>query len=304
MEISLVISLIFLQVTADTLITQALHGLVFGMILLLLSLGLSLIFSIAGVINFAHGALYMVGAYVTFVVASEFSSALIGIIAAFVAIALLGGVLEMTVLRPLYDRNALFQLLATFGIVFILDGAIINIFGTLTKRVPTPEFAQGPVMLGDLIYPKYRLALVGISALFTVAVWALLEYTDYGVRVRAATYSSEMVNALGTNTKTLLTGIFMLGAGLAGVAGGFAAPVFTVYPSMGAEVVILLFIVVVVGGLGSFRGAIIGSLIVGESIMLGRIFMGGLSDLVPYLAMIVILMARPRGLLGQEMELE
>lgn len=159
-------------------------------------------------------------------------------------------------------------------------------------------------MLGDLIYPKYRLALVGISAVFTIGLWALLEYTDYGVRVRAATYSSEMVDALGTNTKRLLTGTFMLGAGLAGIAGGFAAPVFTVYPAMGLNIIILVFIVVVVGGLGSFKGAIIGSLIVGESIMLGRLFISEFSALVPYLAMIVILMARPRGLLGREMEVE
>lgn len=292
------------QVTVNTLLTQALHGLVFGMLLLLLSLGLSLIFGIAGVVNFAHGALYMAGAYVTFVVASEFSNVLVGIAAAFVVVALLGGLLEVSVLRPLYDRDPLFQLLATFGIVFIIDGAIINIFGVETNRVATPEFAQGPIMLGDLIYPKYRLALVGISAVFTIGLWALLEYTDYGVRVRAATYSSEMVDALGTNTKTLLTGTFMLGAGLAGIAGGFAAPVFTIYPAMGLNIIILVFIVVVVGGLGSFRGAVIGSLIVGESIMLGRIFMSEYSALVPYLAMIVILMARPRGLLGREMEVE
>lgn len=292
------------QVTVNTLLTQALHGLVFGMLLLLLSLGLSLIFGIAGVVNFAHGALYMVGAYVTFVVASEFTNVLVGLAAAFVVVALIGGVAEVLVLRPLYDRDPLFQLLATFGIVFIVDGAIVNIFGTETFRVATPEFAQGPVMLGDLIYPKYRLALVVISAVFTIGLGALLEYTDYGVRVRAATFSSEMVDALGTNTKTLLTGTFMLGAGLAGIAGGFAAPVFTVYPAMGANIIILVFIVVVVGGLGSFRGAIIGSLIVGESIMLGRIFMSEFSALVPYLAMIVILMARPRGLLGREMEVE
>lgn len=292
------------DVTVNTLLTQALHGLVFGMILLLLSLGLSLIYGVAGVVNFAHGALYMVGAYVTYVVASDFSNGVVAIAAAFVVVAVLGGFLEITVIRPLYDREPMYQLLATFGMVFIIDGAIINIFGTETFRVATPEFAQGPVMLGDLIYPKYRLALVGISALFTIGLWALLEYTDYGVRVRAATYSSEMVNALGTNTKTLLTGTFMLGAGLAGIAGGFAAPVFTVYPAMGLNIIILVFIVVVLGGLGSFRGAVIGSLIIGESIMLGRIFISEFSAVVPYLAMIGILMARPHGLFGREVEVE
>ncbi|MCY4729938.1 branched-chain amino acid ABC transporter permease [Natronomonas gomsonensis] len=292
------------QITVNTLLTQALHGLVFGMILLLLSLGLSLIFGIAGVVNFAHGALYMVGAYVTFVVSSEFTNVLGGLVAAFVVVALIGGIAEVLVLRPLYDRDALFQLLATFGMVFIIDGAIINIFGVETHRVATPEFAQGPLMLGDLIYPKYRLALVGISALFTIGLWMLLEFTDYGVRVRAATFSSEMVDALGTNTKTLLTGTFMLGAGLAGIAGGFAAPVFTVYPAMGLNIIILVFIVVVVGGLGSFRGAVIGSLIVGESIMLGRVFISEYSAVVPYIAMIAILMVRPHGLLGREMEVE
>lgn len=302
------------MVTVNLLLTQALHGLVFGMILLLLSLGLSLIFGIAGVVNFAHGALYLIGAYATWVVTDVLSkqigtvpvvgNVIVAILAAFVIVAIIGGIAEVTVLRPLYDRDPLFQLLATFGMVFIIDGAVVNIFGTVTKRIPTPEFAQGPVYFGSLIYPKYRLVLVGISALFTIGLWLLLERTDYGVRVRAATYSSEMVDALGTNTSRLLTGTFMLGAGLAGIAGGFASPVFTIYPAMGAQMIILVFIVVVVGGLGSFRGAIIGSLIVGESIMLGRIFISEYSALVPYLVMIAILMTKPRGLLGREMELE
>jgi len=290
-------------VTVEQLLIQSLHGLFFGMILLMLSLGLSLIFGIAGVVNFAHGALYTIGAFAAFFIWTEYTSPLVAILLAGVVVGVIGLVIEISVLRPLYGRDPMFQLLATFGLVFILQGAIINIFGTVTKRVAAPEFAAGPVDLGILIYPKYRLFLIGISALLTVTVWLLLTYTDYGVRIRAAAFNAEMVDALGTSTKALFSGTFLFGSVLAGLAGGFAAPVFSVFPGMGDQVIILIFIVVVIGGLGSFRGAVLGSLIVGESVMIGRIFLGELSPLIPYLAMIAILMARPRGLFGTEMEL-
>lgn len=286
----------------NILLMQMLHGIVFGMLLLLLSLGLSLIFGIGGVVNFAHGAMYMLGAYVTYLVAAEVGSTLIGVIAALVVVGILGAVVEVGALRPLYDRDPLDQLLATFGVVYVLEGFIINYFGTITKSVQTPELLSGSVSFGNFFYPKYRLFLVAISGFFAIIMWAFLTYTDYGVRVRAATYSAETVDALGTDTDRLFTMIFALGAGLAGIAGGFAAPLFTVYPSMGTSMLILTFIIVIVGGLGSFRGAVIGSLIIGISLTMGRVFISGYAQVVPYLAMILILLLRPSGLFGKQVE--
>ena len=286
----------------NVLLVQLLHGVVFGMLLLLLSLGLSLIFGIGGVVNFAHGAMYMLGAYVTFLVASQLGSTLLGVIAAFLVVGILGAVVEVTTLRPLYDRDPLDQLLATFGVVYVIEGIVINYFGSITKSVPTPEIFQGAVSFGTLYYPKYRLFLVAISGMFAAVFWAFLTYTDYGVRVRAATFSSETVDALGTDTNLLFTGIFVVGAALAGIAGGFAAPVFTVYPSMGTQMLILTFIIVIVGGLGSFRGAVFGSLLIGVSLTMGRVFISQWAQVVPYLAMTAILLLRPSGLFGKELE--
>jgi branched-subunit amino acid ABC-type transport system permease component len=289
-------------ISVSVFLVQFLHGIVFGMILLLLSLGLSLIFGIGGIVNFAHGVMYMLGAYVSFVVVSVSESPLLGIGAAFVAVAVLGGVVEVLTLRPLYDRDPLDQLLATFGLVFIIEGLVINYFGTFTKTVSQPALMSGTVSFGEFFYPRYRLALLVVSAVLAAILWAFLTYTDYGVRIRAATYSSETVDALGTDTKTLFTVVFVIGAGLAGIAGAFAAPIFTVYPAMGTEMLILTFIIVIIGGLGSFRGAVVASIGIGILITMGRVFLSGFEEMTPFIAMIVILLVRPEGLFGDEVE--
>lgn len=285
------------MVDASLLITQALHGLAFGMTLLLLSLGFSLVFGVAGVVNFAHGALYAVGAYAAWHVYELFGSVALGIVVSVIFVTVLGGAIEISILRPLYGRDPLFQLLATFGLIFILEGTIVNLYGTTANRVPVPEIFRGPVDIFGVLYPKYRLVIVVITVILTIILWLVLR-TNLGARIRAATYDADMVDALGTDTYRMYTGIFMVGAGLAALAGGMAGPIFTVYPDMGTQVIITIFIVVVIGGLGSFSGAIVGSIIIGESIMLGQAFIGGYAEMLPYLAMIIVLLVRPRGLMG------
>jgi branched-chain amino acid transport system permease protein len=243
--------------------------------------------------------LYAVGAYLTFTFISEFSNFYISILLAAVAVGLIGALIEFLVIRPLYGRDELHQLLVTFGVTLIIDSVLVNAYGSTPKSVPTPEQFQSAIEFGEIIYPEYRLVVAVVAGLLPLIVWSLLEYTNYGIRIRATVHDQEIVDALGTDTKKLMTLAFAGGALLAGLAGGFAAPIFTVFPTMGTEILVITFIVVVVGGLGSFKGAAVASILIGEVSVLGRVLYPDFAGVFAYLVMIAILLIRPRGLFGE-----
>jgi len=280
---------------------QILNGLVFGMLLLLLSLGLALILGIAGILNFAHGAIYAAGAYVTFALVSQTSSFLLGVAGAAVFVILLGGIIEIVSLRPIADRDVLYQLLTTLGVALILEGVIINVFGATAKRISLtaiPKPITGPITIGSITYSRYRLFIVAASAVLTLLVLLALRHTEHGVRIRATLFDREMVQALGTDTSKLMTGVFMFGAGLAAIAGGLAAPLLSVYPNMGVNILVTIFIVVLVGGLGSLKGTIVASLLIGQVQTLGSAFFPEFSGMYIYVILFIVLLSRPHGLFG------
>lgn len=287
----------------ETLLTYTLHGTAYGLTLLLLALGLSLIFGVGNVVNFAHGALYMAGAYVAYTAYTLTESFVLAFIVAVLLMAVLGVTFEVIFIRPLYGE-VISQLLMTFGAIFIIEGLVHNVYGSIPRRASPPGIIDGSISLGGLSYPKYRIFVMVAAICLTVAVWILIEHTDYGVRLRASAYSGETVSALGTNTNHLRTATFTLGAVLAGIAGALALPLFSASPDMGANVIITVFIIVVVGGLGSFRGAVVGSLLIGYLETFGQLLVPGYQSLLSYLALIVVLLLRPRGLFGQHIELE
>lgn len=287
----------------DTLLTYTLHGTAYGLTLLLLALGLSLIFGVGNVVNFAHGALYMAGAYVAFSAYTLTGSFVLAFVAAVALIGLLGIAFEIVLLRPLYGDST-DQLLMTFGAIFIIEGLIHNVYGSIPKRASPPAIVDGTVDLAGMSYPTYRIFVMVAAVCLTAAVWILLEHTDYGVRLRASAFSGETVSALGTNTDHLRTATFAFGSILAGIAGALVLPLYSASPDMGGSVIITIFIIVVVGGLGSFRGAVVGSMLIGYVETFGQLVVPGYQLLLSYLALILVLLLSPRGLFGQHIELE
>lgn len=287
----------------DTLLTYTLHGTAYGLTLLLLALGLSLIFGVGNVVNFAHGALYMAGAYVAFSAYNLTGSFVLAFVAAVALIGFLGIAFEIVLLRPLYGDST-DQLLMTFGAIFIIEGLIHNVYGSIPRRASPPAFIDGTVSIAGMSYPTYRIFVMVTAVCLTAAVWILLEYTDYGVRLRASAFSGETVSALGTNTNHLRTATFAFGSVLAGIAGALVLPLYSASPNMGGSVIITIFIIVVVGGLGSFRGAVVGSMLIGYIETFGQLVVPGYQLLLSYLALILVLLLSPRGLFGQHIELE
>lgn len=287
----------------ETLLTYTLHGTAYGLTLLLLALGLSLIFGVGNVVNFAHGAMYMAGAYVAYSAYTFSGSFVAAFVIAVLFMAVLGVAFELVLIRPLYGEPSS-QLLMTFGAIFIIEGLIQNVYGSIPRRASPPDLIEGTISLFGTSYPTYRVFIMAAAVCLTAAVWVLLEHTDYGVRLRASAYSGETVSALGTNTDRLRTATFAIGSALAGIAGALVLPLYSASPGMGASVIITVFIVVVVGGLGSFRGAVVGSMLIGYLETYGQLVVPGYQALLSYVALIVVLLITPRGLFGQHIELE
>jgi len=290
------------------LLVQLFNGLVFGLILALLSLGLSLTFGLTGVVNFAHGSLYMIGAYIAYTVistlgGSSFGSFTLAIILAGVGVGVIGLCMELLLLRPIYDRNLLLQVLTMFAAAIIIRGIVITIFGRTGLKVSTPDaLSQSSEVMDGVFLSHYRLFLAAFSLVLIASLWAFLTYTDYGVQIRAAAYDFELVNAMGVDVEKLLTINFVLGAILAGVAGTLAAPLFSANPSMDFDILILLFVAVVIGGFGSFKGGFYGAVLVGMMVTTGQVFLPENATLATYMLMIIVLLSRERGLFGVELE--
>jgi branched-chain amino acid transport system permease protein len=297
------------------LIEQALNGLQLGVMLFLLAAGLTLIFGIMGVINLAQGSLYMVGAYAMAAVAAKTGSFWLAAPAGLLAAAVAGMAMEYLVIRKLYARDHLDQVLATFGLILFFNQATTLIFGRQPLFVEIPDFLEGSVpIVAGVRYPLYRLAIIAVGLATAVGLYVLIARTRLGMLIRAGATNRDMVRALGVDIRLLYTVLFGLGAMLAGLAGVMAGPILSVQVGMGEQVLILTFVVVVIGGVGSIRGAFAGAMIVGivDTVLraflpglLRQVMMGpeadalaaGLSAMGVYLLMAIVLLVRPKGLL-------
>lgn len=277
------------------------NGLLVGSYYVVLALGLSLIFSLGGVVNLAHGAFYAIGAYLAYEVQQR-----LGFFGAMVlspvGVALIGVFIETLFLRRLYREDPGLGLLFTFGLAMVSEQSLRLIWGSTGLPFAIPEVLRGQVFLGDFIYSRYRLAVLGVSAAAVIGAWLLLNKTSFGLVVRAGTRDPEMVRALGIALRPILTAIFALGVALAGLAGVMSAPLAGVQPAMGTEILIAAFVIVVIGGLGSFWGVVYAGLLVGVVRGLTVLFYPPAAEASMYALMVLVLLVRPRGLMGEKFE--
>jgi branched-chain amino acid transport system permease protein len=297
------------------LLVQALNGLQLGVLLFLIAAGLTLVYGVLDLVNLAHGTQYMLGAYLAVTFAAWTGSFAAGLVLAALGALVIGFVLERLVLGALLERNHLDQVLATYGLILLLEEGVKTIWGAAPLSLPVPALLAGTVRFtDDLSYPVYRLFLLGGGLSVAVLLWALIERTRTGMRLRAGASNAAMLDALGVDTRRLFALVLALGAMLAGFAGAMAAPIVSVEPGMGGSVLILAFVVVVLGGTGSVRGAFVGALLVGLTDTFGRSLLAellrsglgasaarqagpALASMLIYLLMAVVLAFRPQGLL-------
>jgi branched-chain amino acid transport system permease protein len=272
--------------------------LVHGLIYIAIAVGLTIIFGTLRLVNFAHGAFYAIGAYVGLVMAQRFGLGW-AFIAAPIAVALFAVLLDRLVLRSFYDKEATSQLLVTFGIALVVEETLRLIFGATTQQYQMPLALQGSFTLGPIEYPAYRLLFAGGVIVMLALVWLFIEKTNYGLIVRAGVRDRVMVQLLGGNIRQASTIVFALGAAIAGLVGAAATPIYSIDPATGFAFLVPSFVVVVVGGLGSFWGAILGGLLIGELQSLTNLAYAPASDVVIYLCMALVLLFRPQGLLGE-----
>ncbi|MBU4563154.1 MAG: branched-chain amino acid ABC transporter permease [Proteobacteria bacterium] len=279
---------------------QVIMGLALGAIYVLLASGLSIIFGLLDVLNFAHGTFYMLGAYAMFTAISLCGNFWVGLVAAVVIVSLIGGLFEITLLKRLYGTDQIYPLLLCFGLGIFIPDIIKMAFGLIGKVVDYPAMLQGATFVGNLILPKYRIFLVVLMALVLLALYVFMKKTSIGMIIRAATRDRLMVNCLGINVSRVWTVGFMLGIGLAALAGAVAAPMVQTIPNMGDEMTVEAFVVVVIGGLGSLGGAALGGLILGQVVSFVSLLAPDWSNVSIFLTMALILVLRPRGLFGEE----
>lgn len=277
---------------------QVLNGLAFGVLLLVLSSGLALIFGLRGVVNFAHGALYMLAAYVALSV-SERTSFWVALLAVPVLLAAAGLLVDRYGLRFLVDRSPLDMVLLTFGITFVVADVVQTVWGTQARTIDPPEVLAGSTDLGFATYPTYRLFVIVMGLLVCAGLMAWLRFSRTGLFVRAAGDDRVTSGAMGINVDRVSATVVALGFGLAGLAGVLAGPYLTLSPAMGTEILITTFIVVVVGGLGSIGGPMVAALLIGLANALATVQAPTLAAYVPYLLMLVVLLLRPQGIAGR-----
>ena len=295
------------------LLEQSLNGLQFGLMLFLLAAGLTLVFGIMDMINLAHGSLYMVGAYCIASVATATGSFWMGLAGGVVATAVFGILLEVGILRKLYARDHLSQVLGTFAILLMCNEAVRLIWGAQPITLNPPESLSGPVeLLPGLMYPAYRLLIIGVGLLVAMLLYVLITHTRVGMQVRAGASNRDMAMAMGSNVKILFTAVFGVGAALCAVAGGMLGPLLAVQVGMGESILILAFVVIVIGGIGSIRGAFFGALLVGFVDTAGRTLVPmvfesllspeaasnagpAMASILIYVLMATVLFFKPRG---------
>lgn len=279
-------------------VSQLFNGLVLGALLALISSGLTIIYGTLGVLNLAHGAMFMLGGYAGYVAFTLTGSFIVAIIVGALFVIVVGVVMERGIIRHFYNRPEEDQLLVTFGLGMVFVETIRYFFGSLSRSVPAPDMFSGITSLGFMFYPTYRLVLVGIIAVALGVLYLLLYRTRLGLTVRAGIEDAVMVNALGINVHRVFMMVFGIGAMAAGFAGIVNAPVVSLTPDMGEVILVQTFVVVVIGGVGSFPGAILGGLIAGEIISLTALVDPAYSYVMLFVAMTLVLLLRPHGLLG------
>lgn len=282
---------------AYTLLIQLLNGVQYGLLLFLVASGLTLIFGIMGIINLAHGSFYMVGAYMAFAFSSATGSLLAGVVMGLGLSVGLGVALEWGLFSRLYQRDHLDQVLLTYGLILVFEELRSLLVGNDVHGVPVPPLLSGSIPLtSTLAYPVYRLFISAVCLAVAVLLWGLIQRTRLGMMIRAGASNREMVQSLGLNVRLVYRLVFALGVALAALAGMIAAPVSSVYPGMGTHVLIICFVVVVMGGIGSVRGALFAALLIGVVDTFGRVFLPQAAGVTVYLIMAAVLLWRPEGL--------
>src|SRR5919198_1114729 len=292
------------ELTLATLCAQVFTGLVLGMILVLLAVGLSLIFGLMTVVNFAHGSLYMLGAYLGFFLLGLTKNFWISLVIAPLLVGLFGLFIERVLVRPLYGRSIDDPLLLTFGLSLVLVEAARLIWGKIGLTLDPPAALAGAVNLGFSAFPLYRLFVIAVTLAVLIALWLFLEKTDVGLIIRAGSRDRLMVRALGVDLGRIWLIVFGIGTALAGLAGILAGPMRGVYAEMGVTIVIESFVVVVVGGMGSLAGAIVAGIAIGEVVSLTTLFAPKFAEIMVFVVMAVVLLVRPSGLFGESGLLE
>jgi len=283
--------------------SQLFNGLILGLLFAVMALGFMLILGVMEVINFAHGALFALGAYFALTL-QPYLGYWASLIIAPLLVGIIGLFIEWSAVRRIYGKDPLLGLLMTLGMAMAFEEIIRIVWGKIGYSIAAPKFVAGPISLGFMWYSKYRLFMGVLALVLLGSVWIFLEKTPYGAIIKAGVSDSEMVLALGKNLRRIRTVVFGLGSALAGIAGVIAGPMWSLKPTMGTEVLMPAFVIVVIGGIGSFRGAVIGGLIVGLSKSLTVLVWPRLSDLMMYLILGIVLVVRPRGLMGEKSLLE
>jgi branched-subunit amino acid ABC-type transport system permease component len=281
---------------------QALNGLAYGVLLFLLCVGLTLIFGMLDVINLAHGSFYMLGAYAGLALVAATGNFWVALLVAPLAVALIGALIERSCLRPIYGRSPLDQVLLTFGFIYLFEDLVKWIWGGHIRSIPSPELFSGSVTIFGATVPSYRLFVIVFGLAMALVLWLVIERTRLGAIIRAGVFDAEMTAGLGVDVHRVFTGVFAFGAGLAGLSGVIAGPIQSAYPAMGVSILIPALIVVVVGGLGSLKGSLAGSLIIGQAETFGKAWLPEAAMLIIYVVTALVVLLRPQGLFGRSLK--
>jgi branched-subunit amino acid ABC-type transport system permease component len=281
---------------------QFLNGLAYGALLFLLSVGLTLIFGMLDVVNLAHGSFYMLGAYAGLATVAASGSFWLALVVAPLAVGVIGALVERGCLRPLYRRPVLDQVLLTFGFIYLFEDLVKWLWGGRIRSIPGPALFAGSVDLAGAIVPAYRLFVIGFGIGMAILLWLLIERTRLGAVIRAGVYDSEMTAGMGIDVQRMFTLVFAGGAALAGLSGVIAGPIQSAYPAMGGEILVRTLIVVVVGGLGSLKGSLAGSLIIGQAETFGKAWLPEAAMMMIYVVMALVVLLRPQGLFGRPLK--
>jgi branched-chain amino acid transport system permease protein len=288
-----------MELSWNLIVTQILFGLALGAVYILMASGLTIIFGLLDVVNFAHGTFYMLGAFAAFVTISLFGNFWLGLAFSVIIVGLIGWITESYLIKPLYGKDPLYPLMLTFGFSVAVTDLMRAIFGTIGKIIPLPKIFAGSLMWEGIFIPRYRVFIIFLTLAVLIFLWYFLKKTNLGMIIRAATRDSLMVRTLGIDVPRIWTFGFALGVGLAGLAGGVNSTIVPALPDMGVEMTIECFVVVVIGGLGSLGGAILGGLIIGQVISFVSLLAGDWSNVAIFLTMLCILLVRTRGLFGE-----
>jgi len=280
----------------DVMLLNTLNGLSWGMLLFLIAVGLTTVFGVLGVLNFAHGSLFMLGAYLCMQAMQYLDSFWFGLLAGPLCVVVIGGLTEKFLLKRVYRRDVSFQLLLTFAVLLVLDDAVRMIWGSGYHVIEPPVILNGVMNIAGQDYPVYRIFLIIAGPIVGGLLWSFFHFTKWGKVIRAASIDNIMAEGVGINVPLIYTSVFALGTWLAALGGALAAPLQSLNPSMGEKIIIESFIVVVVGGMGSFPGAFVGALLLGLLESFGTVFAGRMQMAIPYILLAAILLIKPNGL--------